>query len=170
MRSRSARTLSSLLAVAGVGQCQCDRGVTGEVTDEVKVAVIKRGLALIACHRDDTEHRPIGAQRHDDRGALADIGERLNRMPEILSDQRGARSEHLAACRAIDGNPLTQYVLGVHSDRGVHDEGVDFVIGHMVVGGNENDRLLCLGQLLGAFGNELHGRHVLVDCRQAGQR
>ena len=72
-----------VLAFAGVRQCQCHRGVAGEVADEVKVAVIERGLALVACHRDDAEHGVVGAQRHDDRRALTDIGERLNGTPEI---------------------------------------------------------------------------------------
>jgi hypothetical protein len=41
-----------VLAVACVRQCQCYRRVAGEVADEVKVAVIERGLALVACDND----------------------------------------------------------------------------------------------------------------------
>ena len=79
-----------VLAVACVRQCQCYRRVAGEVADEVKVAVIERGLALVACHRDDAKHGVVGAQRHNDRRALTDIGERLDGTPERSGDQRGS--------------------------------------------------------------------------------
>ena len=125
MRSRSAMMVSSRSPGSRGGQGQRDRGVTGEVAHQFQVARVECGVVLVAGYRDDADDRIVGAQWHHDRRSLADVGERLDGVPEGLRDDRATGSEDPAAGRPVDGDALADDLVGVEADGRRYDQCLD---------------------------------------------
>ena len=69
-------------------QRQRDRGMPGEVTDQLEVIVVERRQLRIACDGNHAKYRAVRYQRHDDRRTFTDVGESLDRILERIGDQR----------------------------------------------------------------------------------
>ena len=98
------------------GQGQGDRGVVGEVADQVKILVAERWGGGVAGHHDDTQGLLFGSERHHDCGPLSDIGERRYWTAKRLDDQGFAGPKHLAGGGTFDRNLLSENVRGAHAD------------------------------------------------------
>ena len=108
-------------------------------------------------------------QRHHDRRAFTDIGESLDRILEGTSDQRKTATRNTARGGAVHRNLLTDHLRGVPARRGGHDQGVDFIRGQIGLPGNQQDRLLSIGQLQRPVHDELQRPRLRVTGQQRGR-
>ena len=80
-----------------------------------------------ARNRDHAHDFIVGPQWHQNRAALPNIGECVDRVTQRLGDQRLARAENQAAAGGVHRNPLAHNLGGIQPYRRSDNQRVDFV-------------------------------------------